>query len=29
MTNISEDRRVVLTALREAPYETTFLLSDE
>lgn len=28
MTNISEDRRVVLTALREVPYETTFLLSD-
>ena len=28
MTNISEDRRVVLTALREVPYETTFLLSE-
>ena len=28
MTNISEDRKVVLTALREVPYETTFLLSD-
>ena len=28
MANISEDRRVVLTALREVPYETTFLLSD-
>ena len=28
MTNISEDRHVVLTSLREVPYETTFLLSD-
>ena len=28
MTNISEDRRVVLTALREVPEEITFMLSD-
>jgi len=28
MTNISEDRKVVLAALREVPYETAFLLSD-
>ena len=26
--NISDNRKVVLTALREVPYETTFLLSD-
>ena len=28
MTNISEDRKVVLSPLREVPYETTFLLSE-
>ena len=28
MTNISDDRKVILAPIREVPYETTFLLSD-